>query len=124
MSFASREYLKRVFLRDRLVLIPLVIAACFVVLNWALMLWRGLPLRQESIIPLHYTIYFGIDLIGPWYLIFLPALVGFLFLILNAIIIAVNYERRRPFSYLFALGTTFIELVLLVGSAFSILINF
>lgn len=87
------------------------------------MLWRGLPLRSEAIIPLHYTIYFGIDLIGAWYLIFLPVLIGLSFLMINIVIIAAVYPRLKPFSYMFALGTAFVELIFLVSSAFSILLN-
>lgn len=124
MVSVSREYVRRVFFRDRLILAPLTTAICFEVLNWVLMIIRGLPLRAQSIIPLHYTIYFGIDLIGPWYAIFLPAVLGIVFFIGNVIIIGASYERRQSFSYLFAFGTAFVELVLLAGSVFSILINF
>lgn len=119
----SKEYVRRVFLRDRLILYPLCGAVVVHILMWGLLLWRGLPLRTQTLVPLHYTIYFGIDLVGPWYGIFTGAVLGLIVLVVNIIMIFTIYERYRLFAYFFAIGTTLLELMLLVGSIFTILLN-
>ena len=62
------------FFKDRTVLISLVIA---IALNLASLigLYFSITPRVESV-ALRYTIYFGIDLIGPWWQIFIFPLIG------------------------------------------------
>lgn len=123
MSGISKEFFRRVYLRDRMVLIPIIVAVVLQLLTWGFLLWQGLALRGEANIPLHYNIYFGVDLIGPWYGIFFPAGFGFLALLINIVFIGIAYEWQRLLSYLFSLGTVLVELILLVASVFIILLN-
>lgn len=119
----SKEFLRRVFIRDRLIFVSGIAALILDFITWGSLLWRGLPLRARGFLPLHYNIYFGVDLVGPWYGIFAGAAFGFIALVVNALVIGMIYERDRLMSHLFAVGTVFIELILLLASIFIILLN-
>lgn len=118
MSKLSKELFRRVFLRDRLVRIPLAIAALLELIMVALLASRAPAAFHQAVLPLHYNIYFGIDLVGPWYSMFAPALLGLVSFTINVCVILFAYERSRLFSYFFAVGTAVLELLLLVGSIF------
>lgn len=124
MALFFREFLRRVFLRDHIVLWPLLAAVILQILNWGFLIWRGLPLQNQETIPLHYNIYFGVDLLGPWYGIFLPAGFGFLALVINTVLVILIYEKQRLLAYFFAASTALLELILLAASFFTILLNF
>ncbi len=119
----SREFLRRVFLRDRAISLPLSVAVLLQLITWGLLLWRGLPLRGATAIPLHYSIYFGIDLVGPWYgLYYLPA-IGLAAFVVNTVLLVAGYERHRMSSYLLAGGTAFFSLTMLAASITTLLLN-
>ncbi len=54
---------------------------------------------QDRPIFLHYNIYFGVDLIGPWYHIFIMPAVSSLVYLLNILFSYILYVRNRWFSY-------------------------
>ncbi|MFA6322317.1 MAG: hypothetical protein WCX71_02455 [Candidatus Buchananbacteria bacterium] len=98
--------------RDRIVRMLFLLALLIDVLIWFFLGWsvRDLP---ESI-PLHYNIYYGIDLYGNWYeILYLPA-VGLLFLSINFILALYLYSREKILSYFLAavsfLGLFFLAL--------------
>lgn len=123
MAKISKEFLKRVFTRDRIVSISAIVAVILHFITWILLIWRGLPLANRGFLPLHYNIYFGVDLIGPWYELFIPVLFGLGALIINFFLITLIYERRRLFAHFFSLGTVLLELIILTASFFMILLN-
>lgn len=123
MAELTKAFLKRVYLRDRVVLIALIVAFGIQIVNWILLLSRGLAFWGAPSVPLHYTIYFGIDLVGPGYGIFFGPAFGLLILILNGVVISITYEWHRLLAYVFSVGTVFIELLLLVASIFILLLN-
>ncbi|MFH1226242.1 MAG: hypothetical protein V1684_03095 [bacterium] len=71
----------RVFLRDRFILIVGGLAGGLNLLAWLLLAIK-IPRSTESII-LRSNIYFGPDLIGAWYRVFLAPLLGLLIFGLN-----------------------------------------
>lgn len=119
----SREFIKRVFIRDAGVRYSFIGAAALLAMLWAFLLWRGLPLRVNAFIPLHYNIYFGVDLIGPWYGIFSPAALGTVAFLLNGLLLLFLYERRRFLAYAAAFGTVLIQIIFCVSAVFSVLLN-
>ncbi len=119
----SKQLLVRIFVRDRLVFVNCIIALSLQFITWVVLLWQGLVLRTSELLPLHYTIYFGIDRLGAWYEIFVPVLLGFLVFLINSIVIALVYEKQRFFAYVFVLGTVFVELVVLAASFFILFLN-
>jgi hypothetical protein len=123
MALFSREFLRRVFYRDRLIFVSLAVAFGLQVVLWALLLWRAAPLAGAAHLPLHYNIYFGVDLLGPGYGLFFPAGFGLLVLLLNVVFIGITYEWQRLLAHVFAFVTAFLELILLTGSLFIMLLN-
>lgn len=68
-------------------------------------LYRNFPASSDPVF-LHYTVFFGVDRIGPWYHIFLLPLSGFLILVLNGVFAWLVSEREWAVS-LFLLWTAF-----------------
>lgn len=88
---------------------------------WVLVLWRvrGLP----DTIPLHYTIYFGIDLLGAWYqMFFLPAL-GLSIWLLNGGLAVALVLRDRFLAHFLIHGSTVIQLILLLAGVTLVYLN-
>ena len=78
----------------------------------------------DSPIILHYNVYFGVDVIGNWKsLFFMPTLAAAL-LFLNLVLSRFFYYKERPVSYLFAGVALILQLLIAVGVASAIIINF
>jgi hypothetical protein len=110
---------------DRTSRILLVAAAAFVALAWAMILWRLLPLiARGRVISLHYSIYLGVNAVGPaWQALVLPAL-GTAVFIANTVLIRLAYSREsRSAALVLAVLTSFLELLVFVGCGYIILIN-
>ncbi|MFA6909244.1 MAG: hypothetical protein WC289_05195 [Patescibacteria group bacterium] len=68
--------------RDPAILVCLGISLCALIVQGILLALRLHPTADP--VPLHYNIYFGIDLIGAWWHIFLFPGIGLLILLLNS----------------------------------------
>lgn len=101
----------REFLADRIVVILVSLAlAINVVVGWFL---YDKFHRQTEFVPLHYNIYFGIDLYGPWYQILVLPATGLAFLFINFILSFILYKRVRLYSYALLICLNICELILL-----------
>lgn len=79
------------------------------------------PTTEQVI--LHYSVYFGIDLIDAWYAVYLvPAIGTFIFLLNSALAIG-WYQRERVISFLLIGATTFLEIILTIAVTLMIWIN-
>ncbi len=77
----------------------------------------------SEMIPLHYNIYFGINLLGYWHKIFyLPGL-GLGFLILNFSLGSLAYQQEKILSYFLAGFSTFFQFILILSTILIIWIN-
>lgn len=95
-----------------------------VVLTAFLPFWKIFPRATPGMFaPLHYTIYFGVDQFGPWWQLFAPAAFGLGLLLLNVAVGALAFRRERVIAWFFLGLTVFVETVLLVASAFMVLLN-
>lgn len=71
---------------------------------------------QTDPISLHYTIAFGIDRIGPWYMAFLIPASGTALLVTNTVV-AASLVERQPFTANFTLAlTVFLNLILFASA--------
>jgi len=61
-------------------------------------------------VSLHYNIYFGIDLIGEWYKIYLLPASGLVVLIINWIISLILHNKSKVLSYFTLSLTLFLQL--------------
>lgn len=80
-------------------------------------------LEPNESIPLHYNIYVGVDLFGPWeHLFFLPIL-GLIFFLINLFAQAFFVRKEPLLSLCFAWGTLILESIFLVSLIFILLLN-
>ena len=100
--------------------VPFFISVALNALIWILLLWRLSSLSDTSV--LHYTIYFGIDSLGPaWQLLYVP-LVGLVFLLLNNFIVL----RRKSVdlvAYILLYISLVIQVLLGIMAVLLILVN-
>ena len=80
-------------------------------------------LFQQQSIPLHYNVYFGVDLVGPWYKIFYIPVLGLILFVANTMFEILLYQREHVLSYFFAFGTLFAETVLFAAVLMITLMN-
>lgn len=102
-----------------LVLCLLLVAAGYGVIGWVVWPLRG----EDRIFPVHYTIYFGVDRVGPWWQVFLPAYVATAILLFNLGLVAVFAERQPLVARLVAALTVLILAVLLAAAVLVALLN-
>ncbi|MEW6407449.1 MAG: hypothetical protein AB1465_02035 [Patescibacteria group bacterium] len=88
---------------------------------WILLYLRIKPSQYP--IPLHFNIYFGIDVIDNWYNIFVIPLLGFLFCLINFFLAGLIFESEKLFSYFLNAVSLFVQILLILGAVSSILIQ-
>lgn len=82
--------------------------------QWAYLVLRVRP--QSEPIPLHYTIAFGIDRIGPWFSAFLLPASGTAIVMANIVLVSMVVEHQRVTAQLIVVLTLLMELTLLTGA--------
>ena len=93
-------------------------------LSFGLILWKIMPLRgAREAFALHYNIYFGIDLIGPWYKMLVMPGAAFLFWFLNLIFASISYGANRAFAYFAAGFTLFFQILIFAATVLVVLLN-
>lgn len=92
--------------------------------NIAIWLWVGSnSQRFTDLIFLHYNIYFGIDLVAPWYYIFTLPVLGLILLVFNFLVGSLLYETEKLLSYFLAGSVSLIQILLVLASIFIVYIN-
>lgn len=113
-----------IFWRDRWVRFCTIFACLFHAAIWVLIIVKLLPISRElEFLSLHYNIFFGVDLVGQWYKIFLIPVVGLVFLILNLFLIIFFYKKEKFLARFLAGCNPLIELGLLASITLIILLN-
>lgn len=109
--------------RGKLIFIGFGLCLLLNLINWFFLYLKFPLVKDLSVIPLHYNIYFGIDLIGSPLRIFVLPLLGFLVGLLNFILAYIFYNRDKLLSYFLIISTILLEFFLVIASFFIILIN-
>ncbi len=106
---------KERFFRNKMLVKLFLIGFLVNITIWVFLFIRFKP--QEAPIFLHYNIYFGVDLIGEWYHIFiyLPA-IGLISNFINLLISYILYSRERILSYTIGGFNIFIQIIFLLSS--------
>ena len=74
---------------------------------------------------LHYNVYFGVDVIGDWWQVYLMPLVGLLILLVNAILGYLFYQQgERIVAHLLMLATFITQIGISISVAGLLLINY
>jgi len=103
------------FFKDKLSLSLLVVGLILNLSSW-LYIYLNIKPQTEPIF-LHYNIYYGVDLIGEWYDIYLyipVVLLGIFFI--NAFFSYILYKRERKLAYLVESLNIFMQLSAVVAS--------
>ncbi|OGY83771.1 MAG: hypothetical protein A3F54_05325 [Candidatus Kerfeldbacteria bacterium RIFCSPHIGHO2_12_FULL_48_17] len=101
--------------------LPVFFALVLNLLLWAFFVYKFPP--QEEPLVLHYNIYFGIDLIGPWWQIFFLPATGAVIWLVNILLAAFFYSRDRFLAAILVSTSLLIQIILTVSAVFITLIN-
>ena len=97
----------RAFARNRFLSYGTALALLINCLSWLFLSGRITP--QEQQIALHYNIYFGIDLVGPWwYLLLLPG-AGIATLLVNAALSVILLQREKILWYFLTVTSILVQ---------------
>ncbi len=90
----------------------------------ALPIWKLAPLAESrNVFSLHYNVFFGVDLVGPWFSVLYVPVLGCILLVANRTFTRVLFEREQLLSYFFAITTLMIEALLFVAVVLITLLN-
>lgn len=108
----------------RFIRVSLLLSLGLNLLNWILVIWFVAPrLSTSPFFALHYTIYFGVDRIGPpWGLAQLPAL-GTLIFAVNLIVAVRSYAHDRLTGAFMMAAAVLFQALLLFAAFLTVLLN-
>lgn len=113
--------------KNKIILISTILCLIVNLAIWALLIFKFRPIAlanpEKATLPLHYNIYWGIDLFGKWYQSFILPVFGFIVLIVNFILAVFLYSQKSLASYFFIISAVFVQIFLLVSTVLMILIN-
>ena len=110
----------RLFLNDRMVCFSL---ASSLIANVALWIYLLLAINSAENIFLHYTIHFGVDLVGSFFNLLMFPLLGLALILLNFVIAYFLYDNLKSLSLLMAAATPVIQVFLLMEGFFLAFLN-
>ncbi len=127
LSSGSSAVLEPKNYREKLRFLPWyfwLLSATILLLNaaqWGVLYWQ-IPYTQ-SVVFLHYTIYFGVDMTGAWWrLLVLPG-AGLLLFFMNWVMVLRNYYRRPLIAWVSLIVSLVLNILLAIGLYFIIQIN-
>ena len=101
----------RSFVDDRLVHVSIFLNMLFNILAWSVFGWVARKVPEST--PLHYNIYFGINLYGPWWWLLAGPGLGLLVIILNFYIGHRLFNKERIASYFLVVASTVVQLLII-----------
>jgi len=113
--------------KNKIILISAISGLIVNLAVWALLIFKFRPIAmanpEKATLPLHYNIYWGIDLFGQWYQSLILPVFGLIVLIVNFILAVFLYSQKSLASYFFIIAAVFVQFFLLVSTILMILIN-
>jgi len=113
--------------KNKVILISTIIAIAINIAIWLLLILKFRPIAlanpEKTTLPLHYNIYWGIDLFGQWYQSFLLPTLGLVIIIINFILAIYYYSKKILASYFFVIAAALVQAFLLISTILIILIN-
>ncbi len=110
----SKKNLLTKYLKNKWVAITLSSGVIMNAANWFLIVRKVGP--TEELVYLHYNIYFGVDLIGRWYQLYIMPFIGTLIIALNAYIGFILFKREPRIAKLILSINLFLQIVLVTAS--------
>ena len=90
-------------------------------LTWALLLWK-IPYSSEPIL-LHYNVYFGIDLTGPWAQMFWIPGSGLLIAVVHTVVVWFVTLQHQLSAWVLLVMSVVIQIIALLASLLVVLLN-
>jgi hypothetical protein len=106
-------YPPRLFLKDRWISLPFLVAGILLIFMSWYTLYHIRP--TEDLLFLHYNILYGVDLIGEWWKLWLIPLGAAVMGIVNLCISYFFYDKNRLISRILAVVTSGLEALLVIG---------
>ncbi len=101
-----------------------VMISVSLVMNIAMWGWLLLSIHpQTEQLFLHYTILFGVDLIGPWNKIFFLPMSGLLIICVNALVGWIMFKSDKFFGQILNAISVFCQIMFLIGSWLIVYLN-
>jgi len=116
-----KRFFKAVFWSNKLNLTLVLLSLFFNLTSWILL--AVFIKRSEFPVPLHYNIYFGIDLTGPYRNIFNLPSIGLFVVVINFVLGFWFYSKDRIISYILLLVSLVVQIFVLIGAVTVIFIN-
>ncbi|MFA6410360.1 MAG: hypothetical protein WCW26_02175 [Candidatus Buchananbacteria bacterium] len=108
--------------RDRIIKTNLIFSIVANFILWLGLIWQFKNFSES--VPLHYNIYYGIDLIGPWYQILVMPGLGLLFILINLLASAIIYRKEKMIGYFLVGACSLCQLIFVLASIFITFINY
>lgn len=109
------------FIRHPVAWINLALAVFFNLASWGILLLNISP--TPDLIVLHYTLYFGVDMVGSWAESLLIPLAGVWLIIVNTLFAQYFFKKNHIVSMFFLIMTPILEFVFLFAAIFLIIAN-
>lgn len=77
----------------------------------------------KTAVPLHYNIHVGVDMVGPWWQIYLVPAIGLVTMVINVVLARFMWTRDPMLSHVAMAATAVIELLLLVAMIFIVFLS-
>ncbi|MDD5039803.1 MAG: hypothetical protein PHY34_01505 [Patescibacteria group bacterium] len=108
-------------IHDKKVRLPVIIS---ILLNCSIWAYIFFSLGSHSdILYLHYNIYYGVDLIGPWARIYILPAAGLSLVIINFLLALFTHKRSANLAMMIGYCTILQQIILLVASYLIIELN-
>lgn len=99
-----KKFTSRLFWHDRMILVSTIVWG----LGLGVQVWLLLRLtRLGEFLPLHYTVYFGVDQVGQWYHLVLGTVLIALMGIVQLVLAVMTYHARRLYAYIMIMVAVF-----------------
>lgn len=120
---AAKIFFAREYFHSALVQWMFIGALMLNVASWIAIVFFLRPVDFPVI--LHYNVYFGVDVIGPWWQIYFLPIIGLLVLLVNSALGFLFYEQKeRIVGHLLMLATFIVQIVVVIAVASILMINY
>ncbi|HOW60440.1 MAG TPA: hypothetical protein P5548_02140 [Candidatus Moranbacteria bacterium] len=91
--------------------------------NWGLIIFFIRPV--DFLLILHYNVYFGVDIIGPWWQLYFLPLIGIIILSINTILSYLFYQKKeRIIAHLLMLAAFISQVGITIASVSILMMNY
>lgn len=114
-------YPLKLYVRDRWIGLPFLVTILLVFFSFWYAVAKIHPSSEQ--IFLHYSILFGVDLIGEWWKVWFIPIAGLGAALVNGILSYLFYNNNKFLARFIAIVTTFLEILTIVGMVLIIGLN-